>query len=100
MDTATASPSPIGIALRNTTWAKLAELGVVFAVPIAVILGSASLVGENPVSFQAFVWVAYVLMLLLIWTGLRLRGEGWTISDSRLCGPASVVHCGPWVSPF
>jgi len=69
--------SQIGPALLTSKTAKLAELAVVFLVPFTLILGLQSLVGDSLFASQALVWVANVLMLVLIWLGLQLRGHGW-----------------------
>jgi len=57
--------------------AGLGEILVVFAVGVAVIAGAKPWVGENPVAQQAAAWVANVLMLALVWLGLRWRGQTW-----------------------
>ena len=67
----------LGHALSNNRGAKLAEIALVFAVPLVFLLGTARFAGGDPLRFQALVWVANVMMLTLIWVGLRLRGEGW-----------------------
>lgn len=56
---------------------KLAELAVVFLLPLTLILALQPFVGEGPLAFQLLVWVANALMLVLIWLGMRLRGHGW-----------------------
>jgi membrane protease YdiL (CAAX protease family) len=67
---------------------------VVFLVPLTLILGLHSLVGDDPFASQALVWVANVLMLVLIWLGLRLRGR--SLSDFGLSfhagGPRSWIR--------
>ena len=35
------------------------------------------LVGDNPIFKQVVVWGANILMLIFVWTGLKLRGESW-----------------------
>ncbi len=67
----------LGVALRRSKLARVGELAVVFLVALAVIAGLGPLAGEAPLARQAVVWVANVLMLLLVWLGLRLRGENW-----------------------
>ena len=66
-----------GRALLNS---KPAQVGEIFALPVvafAVIVLAAPLAGENPVAGQGVVWVANILMLVMVWLGLRLRGQGW-----------------------
>lgn len=50
---------------------------VVFLAPGAFLLATAPLAGDDPLRYQALVWVADVMMLALVWAGLRARGEGW-----------------------
>jgi len=64
-------------ALRYPRLAVIAEAFLVFGVALAVILGSRPFAGGNPIKLQAAAWVANVLMLLIIWIGLRLRGQTW-----------------------
>ncbi|MDH3745111.1 MAG: CPBP family intramembrane metalloprotease [Acidobacteriota bacterium] len=63
--------------LAENKWAQTAEILAVFAVAFAVLGIGRPWVGENPLRFQAIVWVANILMLATIWLGLRLRGQGW-----------------------
>jgi membrane protease YdiL (CAAX protease family) len=49
----------------------------VFVVAAAMVFGVAPLVGENPLARQGVVWVANVLMLVVVWLGLRRRGQNW-----------------------
>lgn len=72
-----AGGSALGELLLRRKAAKLFELAAVGLVPVALIVTLGPLVGEDPLAFQGVVWVANVLMLLLIWVGLRLRGQSW-----------------------
>ncbi len=65
----------IGQALRESGWAKAGELLLVFLIPLALILLLSPLTGGNPITSQTIAWVANVLMLALIFLGLRARGE-------------------------
>lgn len=67
----------LGRALRRSKLAQVGELAVVFLVALAVIASLGPLVGEAPLARQAVVWVANVAMLIVVWLGLRLRGQGW-----------------------
>lgn len=67
----------IGRALLSRSSARLGEIAVLFAVPIAVITLVLPFTGDNLLAKQGVVWIANVLMLLIIWAGLRLRGQGW-----------------------
>jgi membrane protease YdiL (CAAX protease family) len=68
----------LGHRLRTSRAAQVAELVSVFAVAVAVVAFIAPLVGDNPLARQAVVWVANVIMLVMVWLGLRLRGQDWT----------------------
>jgi len=65
----------IGEALTKSTAAKVAELLVVFLFPVGLILALFPLSAGNPIASQAVAWIANVVMLVLIWAGLRVRGE-------------------------
>jgi membrane protease YdiL (CAAX protease family) len=67
----------LGRALLTSKLAQVGELAVVFLVALAVIMGAGPLAGENPLARQGVVWVANVLMLVMVWLGLRVRGQGW-----------------------
>lgn len=64
----------LGRLLRASKLAQMAELMAVFFGAFAVITIATPFVGENPLMRQAVVWVANVLMLGIVWLGLRLRG--------------------------
>jgi CAAX protease family protein len=64
-----------GRALNENAGAKVAEIGLVALVAFLTIAGGWRLVGEAPLARQAVVWIANVLMLLVIWLGLHLRGQ-------------------------
>lgn len=66
-----------GAQLLEHPLAKAAELALVFAVALLTIAVVLPGMGENPLARQAVIWVANVLMLALVWLGLRLRGQGW-----------------------
>ncbi len=72
-----ASVTGLGRALLTNKLAQVGELVGVFVVALIVIMGVGPLVGENPIARQGVVWVANVLMLVTVWLGLRLRGQGW-----------------------
>lgn len=84
----------LGRALLTRKPAQAAELVVVFLVPLAVVFGAGPMVGENPLARQALVWVANVLMLAMVWLGLRLRKQGWTHFGLtlRLASPRTVIR--------
>lgn len=67
----------LGQLLTTNRPAQVAELLGVFAPALVTITIAVPLVGDNPLARQAVVWVANVLMLVLVWLGLRLRGQNW-----------------------
>jgi membrane protease YdiL (CAAX protease family) len=77
MQNGTPSLTILGHLLRTNRAAHLADLVVVFAVALAAIAIALPLVGDHPLARQAVVWVANVLMLAVVWLGLRLRGQSW-----------------------
>lgn len=73
------STALVGVTARRRDAAlRLAEVLGVFAVAWAVIAAGGPLAGDGFLARQAVVWVANVGMLVTIWGGLRLRGQGWT----------------------
>lgn len=77
MDIDRNSESTLGAALRRNNFAKILEIIVVFSVAFAIIKLAQPFVGENPLVRQSVVWIANVTMLILVWLGLKLRGESW-----------------------
>ncbi len=66
-----------GRALLRSKPAQVGEIVALFVVAFAVIVLAGPLAGENPVAGQGVVWVANIVMLVMVWLGLRLRGQGW-----------------------
>jgi membrane protease YdiL (CAAX protease family) len=67
----------IGKQLQTNRLFKLAEIVLVFIPAIALIRLMNPLVEDHPVLKQAVVWGANILMLFIVWFGLKLRGESW-----------------------
>ncbi len=65
----------LGVSLRINPIFKVGELLLVFLIAFIFIGICSPFVGENPILKLSVVWVANVIMLVLIWWGLRLRGE-------------------------
>jgi CAAX protease family protein len=63
--------------LHKNKLAKLAELVLFFAIPLAFIKGFTPLAKDNLILTQAVIWIANVIMLAMVWIGLWLRGEDW-----------------------
>ncbi|QDV84543.1 CAAX amino terminal protease self- immunity [Stieleria magnilauensis] len=68
----------LGRVLVASKWAGLVEVAVVFASGIAVILLASNTFGQTPVASIGSVWAANLLMLAIVYWGLRLRGQSWT----------------------
>lgn len=64
-----------GAVVRGTLW-RASEIVVPFIVGVSVILCVGALIGDNPLVFIASIWIANVLMLAMVYLGLRLRGQG------------------------
>ena len=81
-------------AFLNSTFGRVCELALIFVLPIILIQFAAPYAGDNLVAIQGVIWIANVLMLLLVWQGLRLRGEGWAHFGLRFGRPSrqSVVR--------
>lgn len=55
----------------------LGEILLVFAAAFTFIQLLMPLVSEHAVLTQVVIWTANILMLLLIWVGMQIRGEKW-----------------------
>jgi len=69
--------SALGMALRNNKAVQFLEILSVFLAAVIIIQSLKPFVGENPIAHQSTVWVANIVMLALVWLGLRLRGQSW-----------------------
>jgi membrane protease YdiL (CAAX protease family) len=67
----------IGQALQENRTAKAAEIAVVFLAAFVVIAVGCKIVGTDIFARQIVVWVANIIMITLVWVGLRLRGQTW-----------------------
>lgn len=63
--------------LETNTLAKITELFLVFLVAMIIILIFVKEDEDHLMYNQAVVWVANIVMLLLVWAGLKIRGKGW-----------------------
>lgn len=57
---------------------KAFELFLVFSPAMLVILFAESWVSDNPIARQAVIWVAYVVMLSIVYVALRTQGTNWS----------------------
>jgi len=67
----------IGKQLQTNRLFKIGEILLVFIAAFVFIGLTKPLVGDNPILKQAAVWIANILMLIIVWIGLKLRGECW-----------------------
>lgn len=67
----------IGKQLQTNQLFKIGEILLVFIVAFVFIGLTKPLVGDDPILKQAAVWIANILMLIIVWIGLKLRGESW-----------------------
>ncbi len=67
----------LGHLLKTNRLVKVAEIILLFGLAMIVILLGLPLAEGDMLRFQGVLWIANVLMLLYIWMGLRLRGQGW-----------------------
>jgi membrane protease YdiL (CAAX protease family) len=81
----------LGEALRDRTGAKVGELAVLITVPMVFIVGVVPFVEENPLATHGVVWVANIVMLLIVWQSLRLRGKGWEHLGLRFGVPEATA---------
>ncbi|NNF82540.1 MAG: CPBP family intramembrane metalloprotease [Flavobacteriaceae bacterium] len=63
--------------LLNNKQAKLLEIISVFLVGAIIIIIFLKPQSENLIYNQIVLWVANVAMLITVWLGIKLRGEGW-----------------------
>ena len=67
----------IGKILKTSLSVKILELVFLFLAAFIVIKLLVPLSGENLVMRQLVIWTANVVMLFLIWLGVKLRGDQW-----------------------
>ncbi len=72
-----APTTKLGQQLHTHPLYKIGEIVLVFLVAFILINLMKPLVGDDPILKQASVWFANVLMLIIVWAGLKLRGESW-----------------------
>jgi len=67
----------LGQSLQENRPMQCAEILLVFLAGVAIAVVGMRLAGDDPFARQAALWTANVLMLGMIWAGLRVRGQGW-----------------------
>jgi membrane protease YdiL (CAAX protease family) len=71
------SLSEIGKQLQSNRLYTFAEILLLFVFTLAFIGILSPFAGENLILKQAVVWTANILMLFMVWVGLKLRGNSW-----------------------
>lgn len=61
--------------LKNNKLVKIGEILLLFALAFGFIELFAPFAGDNIVYKQIVIWFANILMLLYVWTGIKLRGQ-------------------------
>ena len=56
---------------------SLGEILLVFLPAVLLIEFMSSWVGDDPLRSTIVIWAAYVFMLAMVWTGMKLRGKPW-----------------------
>lgn len=56
---------------------SLGEILLVFLPAVLLIEFTSSWVGDDPLRSTIVLWAAYVFMLAMAWTGMKLRGKPW-----------------------
>lgn len=69
--------SKIGTLLQTNKLVKTIEIIVLFVVAFVIIKSSEPFVKDDLILKQASVWIANIAMLLVVWLGIKLRGESW-----------------------
>ena len=67
----------LGELLQTNTYVKICEILSLFVVSFAIIKLLEPIVKDNLLLKQGSVWLANIAMLIVVWIGLKLRGEGW-----------------------
>jgi membrane protease YdiL (CAAX protease family) len=68
--------SKLGRQLQSKTFFKIGEIVFVFLSAFLFIYLFKPLTNDDLILNQVVVWSANILVLLIVWTGLKLRGEG------------------------
>lgn len=69
--------SKLGILLQKNKLVQISEILLLFVVAFAIIKLSEPFVKDDLILKQASVWVANVAMLVIVWLGIKLRGDTW-----------------------
>lgn len=68
----------IGHLLNTNRIAAIGEILLVFVSAIVLIRILKPYAGDNLLLQMGIIWCVNILMLILVWSGMRLRGQNWT----------------------
>lgn len=68
----------IGYLLNTNKIVKISEIILVFILAFALIRLLTPYAGENQLLLMGIIWCAYILMIGLVWLGIKLRGQKWS----------------------
>lgn len=68
----------IGYLLITNKLATVIEIFLIFMLAIGLISFLKPYAGDNLVMKMGIIWCVNVLMLILVWTGMKLRGQNWS----------------------
>ena len=72
----------IGYLLNTSKIANITEILLIFGLAIGLIKILKPYAGDNLLLQMGIIWCVNILMLILVWSGMKLRGQNW--SDFRL----------------
>lgn len=67
----------LGVALKENKFFQVAEIILPFLLATIIIVIGKFFVGEDPILNQMVVWVSNIVMLCVVWVGLKARDEKW-----------------------
>ena len=68
----------IGGLLNTNRIAKISEILLVFILAFALIKLLTPYAGDNQLLIMGMIWCANILMIGLVWMGIKLRGQKWS----------------------
>jgi len=85
----------IGILLNTNRIAKISEILLVFILAFALIKLLTPYAGDNQLLTMGIIWCTNILMIGLVWLGIKLRGQKW--SDFGLTFGRIRFKKGIWI---
>lgn len=68
----------IGHLLNTSKTVKISEILFIFILAFALIKVLTPYTGDNLLLKMGMIWCINILMLLLVWSGMKLRGQNWS----------------------